>query len=183
MYDCLDMLNGLDKDKVARHWFIREMRYCTEKFLLPDGRFNRVRTEEAENRTFHCSRKRFERMNAEMLKSLKSICGEELCGSFRALFRIGNEEGAIEYPPKESLAKAFVRRVLNREREKRIVKSTAVLLEWIKFLSPQFYHELERDRTLDDCKIVIYCWGLRKGSPSMEIFVYDCGGYVGYDIF
>lgn len=183
MYDYFDMLKGLDKDKVARRWFIREMRYCTGHFLFPDGRFNRVRTEEAENWIFYCSRKRFERMNVEMVKSLKGICGEELCGSFRAIFRISNEEGAIKYPPNAYQQKAFVRRVLNRKRERSIVKSTAVLLEWIKFLSPQFYHELERDRTLDDCEIVIYYWGLQKGFPSMEISVYDCGGYVSYDIF
>lgn len=45
MYDYFYMLYGLDKDKVARRWFMREMRYCTEKFVLPDWRFNRVRTE------------------------------------------------------------------------------------------------------------------------------------------
>lgn len=121
-------------------------------------------------------------MNVEMVKSLKSICGEELCGSFRAILRISNEEGFIKYPPKAYQQKAFVRKVLNRKREKCIVKSTASLLEWIRFLSPQFYHELERDRTLDDCEIIIYYWRLRKVFPSMVISVYDCGGYVSYDV-
>lgn len=33
MYDYFDCLEGLAKDKVARKWFIREMKYCTNGFL------------------------------------------------------------------------------------------------------------------------------------------------------
>ena len=55
MYDYFDCLEGLAKDKVARKWFIREMKYCTNGFLTPDGHFNMEQTKAVENKIFHRS--------------------------------------------------------------------------------------------------------------------------------
>ena len=38
MYDYEECLQMLDLDKVARRWFIRQMRHCTEGLLRQDGR-------------------------------------------------------------------------------------------------------------------------------------------------
>lgn len=48
-----------------------------------------------------------EHMNVEMVKSLKNICSEKLCGSFRMPLRISIEEGTIKYIPKGISAKGI----------------------------------------------------------------------------
>ena len=181
MYDHFDCLHGLDKDKVARRWFIREMRYCTKDFLTPDGRFNREQAKAAENKIFHRSHLEIPKMTVEMLKSLKPLCEEALCGSFHQLIRISSPEWEIKYSPKTLQSPMFIRKVLNRRKETPIVLPTDVLLEWIKNLFPAFYQEIEQNRKMDSCQVLIrYRW-LEHEYPSMEITVMDCN-YIIYTI-
>lgn len=95
MYDYFDCLDGLDKNKVARRWFIREMKYCTKDFLTLDGHFNRKQAKATENKISHSSYLEVPKMTVEMLKSLKPLCEEALCGSFHRFIRISSPEGEI----------------------------------------------------------------------------------------
>ena len=116
MYDYLECLGGLAKDKVARRWFIREMRYCTKDFLTPDGRFNRKQAKAAENKIFHRSYLEVPKMTADMLKSLKPLCEEVFYGSFHRTIRISSPEWEIKYAPKALQNPMFIRKVLSRRK-------------------------------------------------------------------
>ena len=181
MYDYFDCLEGLAKDKVARKWFIREMKYCTNGFLTPDGHFNMEQTKAVENKIFHRSHLDIPKMTVGMLKSLKPLCEEVFCGSFHRYIRISSPEWEIKYSPKALQNPMFVRKVLNRRKETPIVLPTDMLLEWIKCLFPVFYQEIEQNRKMDDCQVLIrYRWSEHE-YPSMEITVMDCK-YIVYTI-
>lgn len=181
MYDYFECLDGLAKDKVARRWFIREMKYCTKDFLTLDGRFNRKQAKAAGNKISHSSYLEVPKMTVEMLKSLKPLCEEALCGSFHRFIRISSPEWEIKYSPKVLQNPMFIRKVLNRRKEIPIVLPTDVLLEWIEKLFPAFYKEIEQNRKMDNCQVLIrYRW-LEHEYPSMEITVMDCN-YIIYTI-
>lgn len=174
MYDYFECLDCLDKNKTARRWFIREMRHCTRNFLFPNGRVDRERTKTIEREIHHCSCLEIPRISPALLKQLISLCRGELYGSLRGVTRISCENGEIKYNPKALQNPIFVRKVVNRIREKRIVRPVQVILNWIKDVLPGFYQKIEQERTIDNCKIIIWYRWRENEYPSMEICVNDC---------
>ena len=181
MYDYFECLDGLAKDKVARRWFIREMRYCTNDFLTSDGHFNRKQAKATENKIFHRSHLEVPKMTADILKSLKPLCEEVFYGSFHRIVRISSPEWEIKYAPKALQNPMFIRKVLSIRKETPIVLPTDILLKWIKNLFPAFYKEIEQNRKLDSCQVLILYKWFEHEYPSMEITVMDCN-YIIYTI-
>ena len=157
------------------------MRYCTKDFLTPDGRFNRKQAKAAENKIFHRSYLEVPKMTADMLKSLKPLCEEVFYGSLPRTIRIRSPEWEIKYAPKALQNPMFIRKVLSRRKETPIVLPTDILLKWIKNLFPAFYKEIEQNRKLDSCQVLILYKWFEHEYPSMEITVMDCN-YIIYTI-
>lgn len=178
MYDYLDCLDILYMSKVARRWFAKEMKHCTSGYLRPDGYLDRDNIKAAEDLIFYKSTLEIPRLNATILKRMKPLCSDVLCANYRGRIRISCEKGAIKYEPSCLKNKAFVRKVLNRGKERLVVCPQEMLFSFIRSCFPDFYREVEQNRTMDNCSIVIeYCWW-EDEFPQMRICVSDEDGQI-----
>lgn len=177
MYDYFDCLDTLRYDKVARRWFMRQMRHCTAGLLLPDGRqdyekvYGRMyanwhKTANSYNYSFKDGRKALPPESLDKLLRLlpgaaydKYICATYVCeGDEDTVLKVG--EGCFT-------------RTIGRPESFR--------LRLIEEVLPEFYAKVRRERALDNCTISITVTWLTPADCDLAVVVQD-NDYVSYTI-
>lgn len=136
IYDYCDCLDVLRRDKVARRWFIREMRHCTKNLIQPNGKIDMEHVRQVEDDLYHRTKTSVQ-MSDEQKAVLLNVCpeaGYEDGLRSMSIFERMPEEGKRENP--------YV---------KIIVKPHDFITALMQKLSPDFYETVKRKRTMDNC--------------------------------
>lgn len=155
IYDYMDALKVLDGDKVARRWFIRKMRHCTDGLVGLDGKIDMEHIEQVENDQYHRTKISVEALSEEQKDILLDTCPE---AAYEEEFRSAS---FMEQMPSEKPMKKLPPHVKRPKPScKIIVRSCKDTLALIQKILPDFYEEASRKRTLDNCTVnvnIIYC--------------------------
>ena len=156
VYDYFDCLDTLQYDKVARRWFMRQMRHCTDGLLLTDGRMDYDKIYERMYKNFRKSANRYEYcfkdneqpLPPDKLKTLLEMLPEAAYDAeiYQTFVRVG-EKTEVK-TGKDGRTLRFIGR------------PEGFKLELIRRVLPDFYERIKRERTLDDCTIndIIITW-------------------------
>ena len=155
IYDYMDALKVLDGDKVARRWFIRKMRHCTDGLVGLDGKIDMEHIEQVENDQFHRTKISVEALSEEQKDILLDTCPE---AAYEEEFR--SASFMEQMPPEKPMKKLPPHVKRPKPSCKIIVRSCKGTLALIQKILPDFYEEASRKRTLDNCTVnvnIIYC--------------------------
>ena len=175
MYDYFDCLDTLQYDKVARRWFMRQLRYCTDGLLLPNGYqdYEKVyeRMYQNEHRTANrynfCFKDCKKALPPERLKTLLDMLPEAAYDENVSVTFLG--EGDETRLTMQKSGK-YVRD---------IGKPESFRLELIQKVLPDFYEKVKRERTLDNCTIKTTITWLAPTDCDLTVEVQD-NDYVYY---
>ena len=155
IYDYMDALKLLDGDKVARRWFIRKMRHCTDGLVGLDGKIDMEHIEQVENDQYHRTKISVEALSEEQKDILLDTCPE---AAYEEEFR--SASFMEQMPPEKPMKKLPPHVKRPKPSCKIIVRSCKDTLALIQKILPDFYEEASRKRTLDNCTVnvnIIYC--------------------------
>ena len=149
MYDYFDSLGYLKFDKVARRWFMRQLRHCTDGLLLPDGRadFKKVDARMYRNWQQTASRSRYCRdcdikpLPADRLAKLLEMVPEAAY----------DENMAVAYIVEGGTGR--IRRYYGDTFEMFVGKPDGFKLKLAEAVLPDFFEVAKRERTLDNCTV------------------------------
>ena len=141
MWDYIKALQVLDRDKVARRWFIRRMRHCTDGLLRMDGRPDIDAAEKEEDRLQH----RTELKTTDLDEAQKA-----------ALLEMCPEAGYNEQATQVHIGESFPIKAKNVHPNyfasiRFVAMPTEIMLDMLEKLFPQFYETVKRDRDIHNC--------------------------------
>lgn len=163
MFDYEDCLHMLDLDKVARRWFIRQMRHCTEGLLKPDGRPDMAAAEKKQNRLFHRTELENTTLDERQKATLLEICPE--AGYNEQLSHVHIKE-SFPIQGKNARARYFVN-------IRPVTMSTEAILEILKTLFPSFYETVKRERNIHSCNVSLHIYWNSETDVSARACVQD----------
>ena len=166
IYDYNDCLDVLKRDKVARRWFIREMRHCTKNLIQPNGKIDMEHVQQVEDDLFHRTKASVQ-MTDEQKAVLLEACPEA-----------GYEDGLCSMSIFERMPEDGKRRRKN-PKVKIIVKPHDFILQLMQKLSPDFYETAKRKRTIDNCWANIRVIFNTSDEWRLDLFIED-NDYVLY---
>lgn len=138
IYDYIDCLDVLKRDKVARRWFIREMRHCTKNLIQPNGKIDMEHVQQVEDDLYHRTKASVQ-MTDEQKAVLLKACPEA-----------GYEDGLCSMSIFERIPEEG-KRLRKNTKVKIIVKPHDFILQLMQKMSPDFYETAKRKRTVDNC--------------------------------
>lgn len=163
MYDYEECLQMLDLDKVARRWFIRQMRHCTEGLLRQDGRPDMDAAERKHDRLYHWTRLETTVLDERQKSGLLEICPEAGYNG-----QVNHVHLRESFPMQ---AKAVRARYSVNIRA--VAMPTEVMLEILEKLFPQFYVTVQRDRDIRNCNVSLRISWEDKAKATMSACVQD----------
>ena len=175
MYDYFDCLDTLQYDKVARRWFMRQLRYCTDGLLLPNGYQD---YEKVYERMYQNEHRTANRYNYCFEDSKKALPPERL----KILLDLLPEAAYDENVRVTFLSEGDETRMIAQRGGgyvKDIGKPESFRLELIQKVLPDFYEKVKRERTLDDCTVSITITWLTPTACDLTVEVRD-NDYVYY---
>lgn len=138
MYYYFDCLDTLQYDKVARRWFMRQMRHCTKNLIQPNGKIDMEHVQQVEDDLYHRTKASVQ-MTDEQKAVLLKACPEA-----------GYEDGLCSMSIFERIPEEG-KRLRKNTKVKIIVKPHDFILQLMQKLSPDFYETAKRKRTVDNC--------------------------------
>lgn len=156
MYYYFDCLDTLQYDKVARRWFMRQMRHCTDGLLLPNGMMDYDKIYERMYRNRRQSVNRYEYpfkdnkqpLPPNKLKVLLEMLPEAAYDAkiYQTYVNVGK--------------KTKVKTTKDGRTLRYISRPEGFKLELIRRVLPDFYDTIKRERTLDNCEIddIVITW-------------------------
>ena len=175
MYDYFDCLDTLQYNKVARRWFMRQLRYCTDGLLLPNGYQD---YEKVYERMYQNEHRTANRYNYCFEDSKKALPPERL----KILLDLLPEAAYDENVRVTFLSEGDETRMIAQRGGgyvKDIGKPESFRLELIQKVLPDFYEKVKRERTLDDCTVSITITWLTPTACDLTVEVRD-NDYVYY---
>lgn len=175
MYDYFDCLDTLQYNKVARRWFMRQLRHCTDGLMLPNGYQD---YEKVYERMYQNEHRTANRYNYCFEDSKKALPPEQL----RTLLEMLPEAAHDENVRVTFLSEGDETRMIAQKDGgyvKDIGKPESFRLELIQKVLPDFYEKVKRERTLDNCTISIAITWLTPTDCDLTVEVQD-NDYVYY---
>ena len=182
IWEYMEFLGCFAGDKIARRWVRRVMRHCLDGFLRPDGRIDSTKVAIEDDRRNARSRE-YCRMNARQLREMKRLLpGFFAAGTFRTgmykytkqVLNASSKVGCDVASPKTLGHPVGYRKFLQGRADMR--KMYVPLERFKEFLhefDPQFYAQVCRERTMDDCHMWLEYRFPQGEIPEMRIFVQD----------
>ena len=175
IYDYFDCLDTLKYDKVARRWFMRQLRHCTDGLLLPNGHQDYEKVYErmysnwhkTANRYNYCFKDSKKALSQERLKMLLEILPEATY----------DENVCVTFLSEGDETKMIAQR--DGKYVKDIGKPESFRLELIQKVLPDFFEKVKRERTLDNCTIKTTITWLTPTDCDLTVEVQD-NDYVYY---
>ena len=175
MYDYFDCLDTLQYDKVARRWFMRQLRHCTDGLMRPNGYQD---YEKVYERMYQNEHRTANRYNYCFEDSKKALPPERL----KILLDLLPEAAYDENVRVTFLSEGDETRMIAQRGGgyvKDIGKPESFRLELIQKVLPDFYEKVKRERTLDDCTVSITITWLTPTACDLTVEVRD-NDYVYY---
>lgn len=175
MYDYFDCLDTLQYNKVARRWFMRQLRHCTDGLMRPNGYQD---YEKVYERMYQNEHRMANRYNYCFEDSKKALPPERL----KILLDILPEAAYDENVRVTFLSEGDETRMIAQRGGgyvKDIGKPESFRLELIQKVLPDFYEKVKRERTLDDCTVSITITWLTPTACDLTVEVRD-NDYVYY---
>lgn len=175
MYDYFDCLDTLQYNKVARRWFMRQLRHCTDGLMRPNGYQD---YEKVYERMYQNEHRTANRYNYCFEDSKKALPPERL----KILLDLLPEAAYDENVRVTFLSEGDETRMIAQRGGgyvKDIGKPESFRLELIQKVLPDFYEKVKRERTLDDCTVSITITWLTPTACDLTVEVRD-NDYVYY---
>lgn len=175
MYDYFDCLDTLKYDKVARRWFMRQLRYCTDGLLRPNGYMD---SEKVYERMYQNEHRTTNRYNYSFKDSRKALPPERLTTLLEMLPEAAYDENVcVTFLSEGDETKMIAQR--DGKYVKDIGKPESFRLELIQKVLPDFFEKVKRERTLDNCTIKTTITWLTPTDCDLTVEVQD-NDYVYY---
>ena len=175
MYDYFDCLDTLQYDKVARRWFMRQLRYCTDGLLLPNGYQD---YENVYERMYQNEHRTANRYNFCFKDSKKALPPERLKTLLDMLPEAAYDENvSVTFLGEGDETRLTMQKSGKYVRD--IGKPESFRLELIQKVLPDFYEKVKRERTLDNCTIKTTITWLAPTDCDLTVEVQD-NDYVYY---
>ena len=175
MYDYFDCLDTLKYDKVARRWFMRQLRYCTDGLLLPNGYQD---YENVYERMYQNEHRTANRYNFCFKDSKKALPPERLKTLLDMLPEAAYDENvSVTFLGEGDETRLTMQKSGKYVRD--IGKPESFRLELIQKVLPDFYEKVKRERTLDNCTIKTTITWLAPTDCDLTVEVQD-NDYVYY---